>query len=299
MTYPHEVPRVSHPHRPRTISAQQRLAAQAAAALARPSAKSVRLARQQVAALAWEARLAGDWTTYRIVMRHLKELRSRTKAGKWKPTSAGQDSARAFRSASPAQRRRALDQLEPDSSALLAISDTQERWKKPDPGVPQPITLRAILYGPEPGAGTVDEPEALKPRYASRRAKALTRHAVHELARVLYRAHSSGWGSLNLTSTYGRPSGSPRPLSTGGLRFSATAMLDGVVIGIDTLITTSSYQRALDRLTPVEQSEIRSYYRRNSASGDTCPDLEDSTYLRSYHAFDRLLHALYDQGSLK
>ena len=53
----------------------------------------------------------------------------------------------------------------------------------------------------------------------------------------------------------------------------------------------SAYARAIDRLSPSEQSEIRSCYRRNPARADTCPDLEHGDYAPTYRAFEPLCPA--------
>lgn len=149
------------------------------------------------------------------------------------------------------------------------------------------------------GVGQVDTPPLLTAKYRNRRAQSLHRFAVHHLARVLYLAHYRGWGGLNLTPSYSPPSGNPRPASGGAVRFSGTLWIEGVVIQVDTLITTAEYQQALSRLTVGQQSEIQSYYRRSPAKNDLAPEIENWSYQNTVQAFDALLHALYDQGSLK
>lgn len=76
----------------------------------RPSARSVRAARGQLADLAWTARLAGDWATWREVMRRLREVRGRTKAAGWKPGEGEWGAARQLRRTPPAQLRREAEQ---------------------------------------------------------------------------------------------------------------------------------------------------------------------------------------------
>lgn len=121
--------------RPRTPSAQQRASALATAATARPSGKGVREARQKIAALAWDARLSGDWATYREVMRRLAELRARTKDDKWRPTPAFKPTRTHWRESSVSQRTREAEQradsdASPRRAQVQAERDRQyaERW---------------------------------------------------------------------------------------------------------------------------------------------------------------------------
>lgn len=148
------------------------------------------------------------------------------------------------------------------------------------------------------GTGPTEETRILTPRYRNRRMQSLHRFAVHHLARQLFLAHYRGWQGLNLTPSYGTPSEEPRPASKGAVPFSGTLFIEGVVIRADTFITSTEYQRALNRLSPAHQSEIQSYYRRSPAKGDVAPEIENWTYQNTVQAFDALLHALYDQGSV-
>ena len=68
---------------------------------------------------------------------------------------------------------------------------------------------------------------------------------------------------------------------------------------VDTIITSHDYHRALISLPPDQQDEVRDYYRRRTANGDTCPSIEDSHYTRTFKAFAALLEQLFNQGSLR
>ncbi|MFC6617978.1 hypothetical protein [Deinococcus radiophilus] len=82
------------PHSP----IRRRARARALYAACKPSGRSVEATRRQLSYAAWAARTEGDWATYREIMRSLAELRDRSKADGWKPTT---DEARRVRRETP------------------------------------------------------------------------------------------------------------------------------------------------------------------------------------------------------
>lgn len=128
------------------------------------------------------------------------------------------------------------------------------------------------------------------------------RDKVTHLARVLYYAMTTGWASLSLTGSYGRPSedrlaGNFQP--SGGIAYKIE-LAEGETLRL--LITEQEYRQALRSLNTYYQSCIRAYYHRNPAKFDSCPSLKPQDFRADQRqniqlqlaAFTALYHALIE-----
>lgn len=194
---PHAMTRI------RTPNLSPRVKAMQVAALARNSGKGVREAREHLCRLAWDLRVAGDWDAYRDVMGHLRELRGRTKADKWRPTDVQRRQRAHLREHSPMGVMRLADQQiqAPHSPTRSAVQEElsrrdAERWaanavalalwavhqgERSWEAIPtRPTTLQASAPRGEPSS-SVSGPAQLTVRVPARR-----EHAPRTL--ILYRA---------------------------------------------------------------------------------------------------------------
>lgn len=276
---------------PRLDTARDRLAA----AWANPTEEGLRSTRRALVRAMWRARRA-QAPGRRAELRNLYlEVCRMQQAQEWAITDAERASRQRNRG-NPGQYRREQAQRQ-GSSALLALSAPQERYQSR----PASPSTREIISAPAPGMDSgpvVPEPLPTPAPYRVQRISGLRTAAVHHLARVLYQVHLRGWPSLSLHTSHSVPTGQTRLSTSGGVRYAVTLPVDGIVVSVDALLTSSAYQRALARLSLAQQAEIRSYYRRSSAKGDICPELENWGYRATTEAFSALLDALFDQGSL-
>lgn len=219
----------------------------------------------------------------------------------WEITPAERASRQRNRG-NPSQYARELLQRQ-GTSALLSTSGAQDPFTVDEAQQQQhraTTSPPATLHRPDPTQQSAPTlADILRPTHRRKRAENLRTTAVHHLARVLYAAQTRGWTSLNLTTTYGRPSSPPTPSSTGGVRYSAYCPFDGVVVSIDTIITSTAYAAAFARLPVLQQMDIQDYYQRRPAHHDTAPSLEEWTYRGTAQAFDALLDILFNMHALK
>lgn len=245
-------------------------------------------ARRSLVRRMWQARRCGLPELRAELRRLYLQVCERQRARDWE-IGVAERGARYRARLEPHQVMREQVQRQGGGRAV-GLNLPQEGWT---PGAAPP---RRVFHRPPPGVAA-PAPDLPLPR-GRRALKVMRQMAVSELARVLYLAHSRGWKSMTLTESHGRPSESLRVLSSGHVEYAGRVPFGTVVMPVQTLITSTAYRRALERLSAEHQSEIRSYYRRSPAAGDVCPEVERWEYQATAEAFGALLDALFDQGSL-
>jgi hypothetical protein len=94
---------------------------------AKPSIKSLTLARQELAQIAWEARTSGDWGTWREVMRHLGSLKEQQGREGRKLDAAGRAQRLEVKHSPPAQLVRLAEQKIQAERRRLPKSEAQQQ----------------------------------------------------------------------------------------------------------------------------------------------------------------------------
>ena len=112
-------------HKPTNVS--ERVRALVIRTNAKPSIKSLTLARQEIAQIAWEARNSGDWDTWREVMRHLGSLRDQQQREGRKLDAAGRAQRLEVKNSPPAQVERLASQRVRAESRRLPKSEAQQQ----------------------------------------------------------------------------------------------------------------------------------------------------------------------------
>jgi len=115
----------ARPSTPDSIT--QRVSALLLRTSANPSLKGITAARQKIAQIAWEARISGDWNTWREVMRHLKSLREQQQREGRKLDAAGRAQRLEAKNTSPAQITRLAEQRVRAESRRLPKSEQQQQ----------------------------------------------------------------------------------------------------------------------------------------------------------------------------
>lgn len=115
------------------------------------------------------------------------------------------------------------------------------------------------------------------------------RAGITHLARVLWQAHNTTWGTLSLKTSHSRPAEHKLTGSvgcTGAIQYHAIINRKPVSL----IITQREYQKALGLLPLDQQEAIQRYYTRHQSVYDTCPTLDG--HHDQYAAFKVLYYLL-------